>query len=122
MNINGVIESILAVVEKVRAALPPLPGILLLCTASRRAGLSSILMAAEAFADTNVDSPFDDILKGFIYNVVNRIKLNIQDDGVCFVAIPPGGLRFSLQSGNAGGPIVLDGSNTNYVFTYAIIR
>lgn len=79
-------------------------------------------MAAAAFADTNIDSPFDDVLKGFIYNVINRIKLNIQDDAVCFVAIPPGGIRFSLQSGNVGGPIVLDGSNTNYVFTWAIIR
>lgn len=48
--------------------------------------------------------------------------MNIQDDGVCFVAIPPGELKFQLVGGNAGGPLVLDGQNINYVFTWAIIR
>lgn len=64
----------------------------------------------------------DEIVKAFVYNIVERIKQNIQDDGVCFVAIPPGGINLSLSGGNAGGPVSLTGSNVNYVFTWAIIR
>lgn len=64
----------------------------------------------------------DEIVKEFTFNLINRIKMNIQDDGVCFVAIPPGELKFQLVGGNAGGPLVLDGQNINYVFTWAIIR
>ena len=64
----------------------------------------------------------DEIVKAFVYNVVEKIKQNIQDDGVCFVAIPPEELKFQLTGGNAGGPFVLDGKNENYVFAWAIIR
>ena len=64
----------------------------------------------------------DDIIKAFVFNVVNSIKKNIQDDGVCFVVIPPNELVVSLVGGNVGGPIVLTGSNVNYVFAWAIIK
>ena len=64
----------------------------------------------------------DDILKKFIYNVADKIKKNIQEDGVCFVAIKPGELQMRLIGANAGGPCVLEGLNTNFVFVWGIIR
>ena len=87
-------------------------------------------IAGETFADTGIDSPFDDVLKGFIYNVSDVIKKNIQDDGVCFVVIPPGELKLVLTGGNAGGPITFTDiadqqkvpSNNNFIFALAIIR
>ena len=80
-------------------------------------------MSAKAYADmVYVSDDNSKIVKEFTYNLINRIKLNIQDDGVCFIAIPPGGLMFQLNGGNAGGPAVLTGSNKNYVFAYGIIR
>jgi hypothetical protein len=68
------------------------------------------------------DNENDDIVKEFVFNVIDRIKRNLQDDGVCFIAIPPGSIQLQLNGGNAGGPAVLVGSNKNYVFTWGIIR
>ena len=64
----------------------------------------------------------DEIVKEFTFNLINRIKENIHDDGVCFVIIPPGSAQFQLNGGNMGGPLVLTGSNKNYAFCWAIIR
>jgi hypothetical protein len=73
----------------------------------------------------------DEIVKEFTFNLINRIKMNIQDDGVCFVIIPPGEMKFQLVGGNAGGPIILNESpadskkapsNNNFIFAWAIIR
>ena len=78
-----------------------------------------------------VQEEYDDILKEFVFNLINRIKMNIQDDGVCFVIIPPGEMKFQLMGANAGGPIVLKEnpadssqtpSNNNFIFAWAIIR
>ena len=109
--------------DKTRVALQKIPGIFLICTCARRPGFSSILTSAKVYADmTYTQEDNDEIVKEFTFNLINRIKMNIQDDGVCFVAIPPGELKFQLVGGNAGGPLVLDGQNINYVFTWAIIR
>ena len=76
----------------------------------------------------------DDIVKAFVFNVVEKIKMNLQDDGVCFVIIPPGEFKFQLIGANSMGPIILNESptsspekpeaatNNTYVFAYAIIR
>ena len=80
-------------------------------------------MSAKIYADMNyAQNENDEIVKQFVFNVIDRIKQNIHDDGVCFVIIPPGELRVELSGGNAGGPVVLDGSNTNFVFAWGIIR
>lgn len=127
MNIKSVVESVSRAVGVIRTALVPIPGMLLSCTCSRRPGFSSIITSAAIYADmyrdgVRSDNEYDDIVKKFVMNVVDKIKRGLQDDGVCFVAIPPGELKFKLIGGNAGGPILLNGENKNYVFTYAIIR
>lgn len=121
MNISSVIETVMSALDNVLSAVVSIPALLLLCTCYRRPGFSSTLVSAKVYADT-VQNENDDILKAFIYNVINRLKLNIQDDGVIFVAFKPGALQVQLNGGNAGGPIVLTGSNKNYVFAWAIIR
>lgn len=123
MVISSLINALSLLLEHIRTPLLPIPGILLFCTAFRRPGFSSILMSAKVFADMNyVEPENDEVVKGVVYNLLNRIKLNIHDDGVCFVIIPPGNLQVQLNSGNALGPLVLLGSNINYVFAWAIIR
>ena len=123
MNISSLIQIITNALDKVRTVLAPLPGLLLVCTCSRRPGFSSLLTSAKVYSDMEyANNEFDDVVKEFVYNVVNRIKENIQDDGVCFIAIPPNQLKLQLAGGNGGGPVLLDGTNKNYVFTWAIIR
>lgn len=121
MNISSVISTVTSVMDKVRTKLAQIPGLLMICTCSRRPGFSSIIASAKIYSDMQQNEN-DEIVKKFVFNVVDRIKRNIQDDGVCFVAIPPYGLSLKLVGGNAGGPIILEGGNTNYVFTWAIIR
>lgn len=122
MNISSLMSLVTMALDRTRIALTKIPGIFLICTCVRRPGFSSILASAKVYSDMNYVENNDEIVKEFTFNLINRIKLNIQDDGVCFVAIPPGELKFKLVSGNAGGPLVLDGQNVNYVFTWAIIR
>lgn len=121
MNISSLITVVNNALDRARIKLQHIPAILLLCTCTRRPGFSSIIASAKVYADMG-ENDNDEIVKKFVYNVIDKIKRNIQDDGVCFVAIPPGELRVQLLGGNAGGPITLDGSNKNYVFAWAIIR
>lgn len=123
MNITSLISIVNTALDKTRVALQQIPGLMLICTCTRRPGFSSIIASAKAYADMKyVSEENDEIVKEFTYNLINRIKLNIQDDGVCFIAIPPGNLQLQLNGANALGPAVLIGSNKNYVFTYGIIR
>ncbi len=123
MDISSLISTVNEVVDKTRVALQKIPGLLLLATASRRPGFSSILTSAKVYADmTYVQQDNDEVVKEFTYNLIDHIKQNIQDDSVCFVAIPPNELMVNLNGANAGGPVVLVGSNINYVFVWAIIR
>ena len=124
MNLSSVIGTISNMLNTARSWLTPIPGILLVCTSCRRAGFSSLLTSAAIYADMEgiTNEEYDDVVKKFVFNVVDKIKRNLQDDGVCFIAIPPNELDFRLVGGNAGGPITLTGKNRNYVFTWAIIR
>ena len=123
MSISTLTSLVTGALDKIKVPLTKISGIFLNCTCSRRPGFSSVITSAKVYADmAYADNENDEIVKGFVYNLINRIKMNIQDDGVCFVAIPPGELDLQLTGGNAGGPLILKGTNKNYVFTYAIIR
>ena len=132
MNIGVLTQIISSSLGAVRRFLAPLPGILMDCTCSSRPGFSSILTSAKIYVDMEyANNENDEIVKKFVFNVVDRIKMNIQDDGVCFVIIPPGEIKMTLMGANEGGPMVLRESpqdsdklpsNPNFVFCWAIIR
>ena len=123
MGISGLISIISEGLERARIKLQQIPAILLLCTCTRRSGLSSIIMSAKIYADMNyAQNENDEIVKQFVFNVIDRIKQNIHDDGVCFIIIPPGELQLQLNGANALGPVVATGSNTNFVLAWGIIR
>ena len=121
MTISAVIELVKKMMGGGQTKLTSIPALLLNCTCSRRPGFSALLTSAAIYSDMQ-QNEYDDIVKKFVFNVVEKIKMNLQDDGVCFVIIPPGELKVKLTTGNVGGPVILDGSNKNYVFTWAIIR
>lgn len=121
MNIQNIISSIVSAVDYVRSAITPIPGILMAYTCARRPGFSSIITSAKVYADMN-QTENDEIVKEFVFNLINRIKENIQDDGTCLVVIKPNELQFQLTGGNAGGPVEAIGTNINPVLAWAIIR
>lgn len=132
MNISSLISLVTGALEHTRVFLAKIPGILLICTCTRRPGFSTILTSAKIYADMNyVQEEFDDVVTEFVFNVVNRIKMNIQDDGVCLIIIPPGEMLFQLTGANAGGPILLTESpsdtsklpsNNTFIYAWGIIR
>lgn len=132
MNISSLISIVTNALDKTKVFLAKIPGLLLICTCTRRPGFSTILTSAKVYSEMDyVQEEYDEVLKKFIFNLINRIKMNIQDDGVCFVIIPPGEMKFQLMGANAGGPIVLSESpqdtsqapsNNNFIFAWAIIR
>ena len=133
MNIVNLIQVITGAIENIRSFLAPIPAILLQCTCSRRPGFSAILTSAKIYADMK-QTENDDIVRKFVFNVIDKIKKNMQDDGVCFVIIPPGEMKFTLVGANAGGPVILNenptstpdnpkpSTNNSYIFAYAIIK
>lgn len=132
MNISSLLSIVTNALDRAKVFLAKIPGFLLICTCTRRPGFSTILTSAKVYSDMDyVQEEYDDVLKEFVFNLINRIKMNIQDDGVCFVIIPPGEMKFQLMGANAGGPIVLSESpqdtqqipsNNNFIFAWAIIR
>ena len=131
MNISALMSSVTRALDKIRIPLFKFPGIFLICTCARRPGFSSTLTSAKVYADMNYVENNDEVVKEFTFNLINRIKMNIQDDGICFVIIPPGEMKFQLAGGNAGGSIILNESpadskkvpsNNNFIFSWAIIR
>ena len=123
MGIEELIILTTSALDGVRKKLQKIPGLLLSATCARRPGFSSVITSAKIYAEmTYLQRDYDDIVVEFVYNMIDRIKMNLQDDGVCFVAIPPGELKVKLTGGNGGGPIVLDGANKNFIITYGIIR
>lgn len=130
MTLSILLHTLSSTIDSIRTFLAPIPAFLLLCTCSRRPGFSSILASAKVYADMNQNEN-DEIVKKFVYNVIDKIKMNLQDDGVCLIAIPPGALKFKLIGANAGGPILLTEdpkdsnktpSNRNFTFMWGIIR
>ena len=124
MKLADLTQIVSSAMDSIRNFLAPIPSILLLCTCNRRPGFSSILASSKVQVD-------GEIVRKFVLNVIDKIKSNLQDDGVCFIIIPPGELQFQLYGSNAGGPIVMTQdarnsemlpSNPNFVFAYGIIR
>ena len=113
-NISNISQMLSTALDGVRQKLVSIPGIMLQCTCCRRPGFSSIVTSAKIYADMR-ETDNDEIVKSFTYNMVNKIKENIQEDGVAFIAIKPNDIQFQLTGGNAGGPITLVGSNKNCV-------
>ena len=131
MNISALMSLVTRALGRIRIPLFKFPGIFLICTCARRPGFSSTLTSAKVYADMNYVENNDEVVKEFTFNLINRIKMNIQDDGICFVIIPPGEMKFQLAGGNAGGSIILNESpadskkvpsNNNFIFSWAIIR
>ena len=122
LGITEVINAISGLLGEARGPLIPIPGILLKCTAMRRPGISAAVAAARAFSNQIKGNFEDDTLKRFIFTFVETLKTNMQDDGVCNIAFPPGSFLFRLEGVNGGGPVVLIGTNKNYVLGWGIIR
>lgn len=119
MNISNVVEAISKTMEGVNLPANILPPMLLKCVSLARTGLSAYKIASKIIqnnkalgipTETNPDGS-ENLINAFTYNVVKEIVEAIKNDATVQAAIPASSLLIEANGGNAGGPIVVTGTN-----------
>ena len=119
--IENIGASISKVMDKVRPPVQSIPPILLLCEIMDRPGLSAISIASSVISrletagihtETNpcgLENMDNKFVKIFVEEAVKHIKTYGKAESV----IDIGGVSFTGQGGNSGGPVVMNLLNTN---------
>lgn len=130
MTINGIAKSLQKMMEAVRLPVMTIPAIMLICSVIKRPGMSAMMAAADAIQNqTEYGAPPGDLPDGTPnmmnaekYNIIKSIYKDITRNGVVQIAIPAGGIQVTVTGGNAGGPVVCTGVNTNNVTGYGTLH
>ena len=105
--------------DSVKLPANTLSPLLLKCTALTRPGLSAYRITTQIIqnnkalgipTDENPDGT-DNMINQYTYNVVKCIVDAIKNEAVVQVAIPMNSLHIVSKGGNAGGPVVSEGTN-----------
>ena len=118
-GILKIVKSINGLIDKVRIPVIPIPAILLLCNIFRRPGLSPMLIAAKAIRrQSEFGAPTGtlpdgsaNMINSLIYVLTDEIVKEIQKNCVIECAIAPGTMFITGFGANAGGPVVITGTN-----------
>lgn len=121
MNIESITKSIKNLFTKTREPVKFLSNALVLCSAMKRPGLSTILSVANIVKDLNKfgipTGPLPDgtpnMTVAMVYSIVNEIHRSIREDMAIQIVMQPGSISFLGQGANAGGPITVTGVNVN---------
>jgi hypothetical protein len=119
MGIDTIVNKISSVLEKIKPPIIPIPAFLLLCTLFNRPGASAMNVASNVIkrqsefgAPTGVlpdGSP--NKMNSLIYLIASEVFRELTENGVVEVAIPPSSLIITGTGANAGGPVVITGTN-----------
>jgi hypothetical protein len=118
--ITKIVESVNAIIEKVRIPAIPIPAILLLCNVFKRPGISAMLIASKAikrqseFGGPTGSLPdgSPNMMNSLIYVLTQEIVDEIQKNCVIESVVPPGTIPIIGFGANGGGPVVINGYNT----------
>ena len=119
MNISNVVEAISKTMEGVNLPANILPPMLLKCISLARTGLSAYKIASKIIqnnkalgipTEVNPDGS-ENLINAFTYNVVKEIVEALKNDATVQAAIPASSLLIEANGGNAGGPVVVTGTN-----------
>lgn len=121
--ITKIVDAVNSVLEKVRTPVIPIPAILLLCSVFKRPGLSPMMMAAriikrqsEFGAPTGTLPNGDTNMVNTLISVIcEEVVREIQTNCIVESVIAPGTIFITGEGANAGGPVVITGTNTNPV-------
>lgn len=119
MNLSDVVDFITDKLNSVKTPANTLPPILLKATAMTRQGLCPYRLAANIIKNNSelkipTDSSYngqDNIVNQFIFNISKCIVDTLKKDAAIHVAIPMQSLNIMSNGGNAGGPVVTNGTN-----------
>ena len=122
-SIMSICDLVLGAVENVRIPATLLPSPLLYTGSLCKPGISPMLVASKIISrQSEAGAPYGPMADGSA-NVaeamevirVEEIIKAIHDDGQIQVSIPPGGIMVMGAGANAGGPVSITGTNTNFV-------
>lgn len=122
-SIMSICDLVLEAVENVRIPATLLPSPLLYTGSLFKPGISPMLVASKIISrQTEAGAPYGPMADGST-NVaeamevirVEEIIKAIHDDGQIQISIPPGGIMVTGAGANAGGPVSITGTNTNFV-------
>lgn len=121
MSIDSICNQLNNLIDKARAPLATIPSILLICSAIKRPGLSSMLIASKIIrraaekgiptgAAADGSANLSTIMEAIrVEEMVNAIKM----DSRVQTGIPIGGISVMVTGSNAGGALVAKGFNVN---------
>lgn len=119
MNISNIINTITETLDSVKTPAKILPPLLLRCTSLMRTGLSAYRIASRIIQNNKTlgipegDNPdgTTNLINAYTYNFVKEFVNAIKNEATVQVAVPANSVLFEGKGGNAGGPIVVIGSN-----------
>ena len=130
MNIRKLVQQASKALDIVRKPVVAMQGFLVYVTAVNRPGLSTKEIYSEIVADNAaigietgpMPDGTDNVVNGFVYNVVDKVVRTLKDDAKVECTIPIGSVVVQANGANAGGAVVAVGTNINNAKGYGIIR
>jgi len=119
MNISNIVESISKTMDGVKVPANILPPMLLKCTSLVRTGLSAYKITSQIIQNNKAlgiptgenEDGTENLINAYTHNIVKSIVEAIKHDATVQVAVPANSLLIQANGGNAGGPIVVVGTN-----------
>ena len=130
MGLEKIVNSITNLIDKVRTPIIPIPAFFLICSLFRRPGASAMVTAANIIKRQNefggptgaLPDGSPNMMNSLIYLIVSEVYKELTENGVVEVAIPPSSLFITGAGANAGGPVVITGTNTMPGKAYGLLR
>lgn len=121
MSIETICKKITDIIDKARSPIATIPSILLVCSAIKRPGMSSMMIASRIIQrQAEAGAPYGPAADGSsnIMEAMERIRVEeivnaLKMDSRVQVGIPIGALQIVVTGGNAGGAFVAQGININ---------
>lgn len=128
-GIEQICNTIKGCFERIRKPAPEISSILIVCAIAKRKGLSVINSTANVIEDLNkMGIPIGDmpdgspnLTIGIEYARWKEIVRTFHEDAKIQTSNVPGGVSFTGSGANDGGPVVVEGVNTNASPGYGLI-
>ncbi len=122
MGITQILNSVKNALSQMRPPANLIPGIFLVCSMVKRPGLSVMVSTANIIkylGEHGIDTgPNPDGTENktnvLVAGIVNEIYRAVRFDANVQVGFGPGSMSITASGGNAGGPVVVEGTNTNF--------
>lgn len=130
MNLSSVTSAIKATFNQYRKPAAVIPAVLMVCSLFKRPGLSTLTTAANVISrQSEFGAPTGELPDGtqnmincLIKIIVEEVFKAIREEANIQIAIPIGGITIQAQGANAGGHVVVVGSNITHVHGCAVLQ